>query len=134
MCVRIRPNATLLSPGQDESPQTQASNDIRELLSVVKTIQVSMEVMSQNVIQLKRKPKYSHSRTHGRYLVKINLVSARENNVILLQRVHPLAQVGALAQQEPIANQMDDSVGEQCGHLLTLTLTVLTGHNIHSLS
>lgn len=54
--------------------------------------------------------------------------------MILLQRVHPLAQVGALAQQEPIANQMDDSVGEQCGHLLTLTLTVLTGHNIHSLS
>lgn len=64
VCVRIRPNATLLSPGQDESPQTQASNDIRELLNVVKTIQVSMEVMSQNVIQLNGK-QHILSHRHG---------------------------------------------------------------------
>lgn len=66
-----RPNITLLSFEQDESPQKQTSNDIRKLLNVALTIQVSMEDMSQNVIQLKRKPKYSHSGTHGRYLVKL---------------------------------------------------------------
>lgn len=67
------------------------------------------------------------------YLNTFNLVSAREKNAILRERVHPLAQAGTQTQHEPTASSVDDSGSTQCGHLHTLRSTILNVHNKRSL-
>lgn len=57
--------------GQDNSSHTQTPSDIRELLNAVKSIQASMEVMSQNVVELNCKLHSHMALTRMRILYSI---------------------------------------------------------------